>query len=142
MYLKTYNIWHARRYFRDGYLRAMAELIEKELLKFDAPADTEIFFSAHGVPVSYVEQVILFWHPFRLTSPPRFLRLSSTEVAGMQPLVLRNVVQHLGAVEDSNATVIMHTRRAWQCCEDLRGGRFPDVCVITQLSLAIHHDVL
>lgn len=35
----------------------MAELIEKELRKFDAPEDTEIFFSAHGVPVSYVEQV-------------------------------------------------------------------------------------
>ncbi len=35
----------------------MAELIEKELHKFDAPEKTEIFFSAHGVPVSYVEQV-------------------------------------------------------------------------------------
>lgn len=45
------------RYFREGYLRAMAELIEKELQKFDAPEKTEIFFSAHGVPVSYVEQV-------------------------------------------------------------------------------------
>ena len=49
--------WLRGRYFRDGYLRAMAELIEKELRKFDAPEDTEIFFSAHGVPVSYVEQV-------------------------------------------------------------------------------------
>jgi protoheme ferro-lyase len=45
------------RYFREGYLRAMAELIEKELQKFDSPEKTEIFFSAHGVPVSYVEQV-------------------------------------------------------------------------------------
>lgn len=35
----------------------MAELIEKELQKFDSPEKTEIFFSAHGVPVSYVEQV-------------------------------------------------------------------------------------
>lgn len=35
----------------------MAELIEKELQKFDHPERTEIFFSAHGVPVSYVEQV-------------------------------------------------------------------------------------
>ncbi|CAL8471095.1 g10637 [Coccomyxa elongata] len=43
-------------YFREGYLRAMAELIEKELQKFDSPEKTEIFFSAHGVPVSYVEQ--------------------------------------------------------------------------------------
>lgn len=43
-------------YFRDGYLNAMAELIQKELQKFDNPEKTEIFFSAHGVPVSYVEQ--------------------------------------------------------------------------------------
>ena len=35
----------------------MAELIQKELQKFDSPEKTEIFFSAHGVPVSYVEQV-------------------------------------------------------------------------------------
>jgi hypothetical protein len=35
----------------------MAELIQKELQKFDNPEKTEIFFSAHGVPVSYVEQV-------------------------------------------------------------------------------------
>ena len=37
----------------------MAELIEKELQKFDSPEKTEIFFSAHGVPVSYVEQVCM-----------------------------------------------------------------------------------
>ncbi len=44
----------------------MAELIEKELGKFDAPEEAEIFFSAHGVPVSYVEQVpyaCLIWPP-------------------------------------------------------------------------------
>ena len=35
----------------------MAELIQRELQKFDSPEKTEIFFSAHGVPVSYVEQV-------------------------------------------------------------------------------------
>ena len=34
----------------------MADLIERELAKFDEPTDVEIFFSAHGVPVSYVEQ--------------------------------------------------------------------------------------
>ncbi len=50
------------RYFREGYLRAMAELIEKELQKFDSPEKTEIFFSAHGVPVSYVEQVQMHLH--------------------------------------------------------------------------------
>lgn len=44
------------RYFREGYLNAMAELIQRELQKFDNPEKTEIFFSAHGVPVSYVEQ--------------------------------------------------------------------------------------
>ncbi len=47
------------RYFREGYLNAMAELIQRELQKFDNPEKTEIFFSAHGVPVSYVEQVRL-----------------------------------------------------------------------------------
>lgn len=47
------------RYFREGYLNAMAELIQRELQKFDSPEKTEIFFSAHGVPVSYVEQVCL-----------------------------------------------------------------------------------
>ena len=47
------------RYFREGYLNAMAELIQRELQKFDSPEKTEIFFSAHGVPVSYVEQVRL-----------------------------------------------------------------------------------
>ena len=41
----------------------MAELIQRELQKFDRPENTEIFFSAHGVPVSYVEQV-------RPASPP------------------------------------------------------------------------
>jgi len=47
------------RYFREGYLNAMAELIQRELQKFDNPEKTELFFSAHGVPVSYVEQVRL-----------------------------------------------------------------------------------
>jgi len=37
----------------------MAELIQRELQKFDNPEKTELFFSAHGVPVSYVEQVRL-----------------------------------------------------------------------------------
>lgn len=45
-------------YQRPGYVTAMADLIQTELQKkFPAPsaaAETEIFFSAHGVPQSYV----------------------------------------------------------------------------------------
>ncbi|KAL8497062.1 hypothetical protein ACS0TY_020658 [Phlomoides rotata] len=42
-------------YQREGYLKSMADLIEKELQTFSNPEETMIFFSAHGVPVSYVE---------------------------------------------------------------------------------------
>ena len=42
-------------YQRTGYVNAMADLIEAELVKFDSPDGVEIFFSAHGVPKSYVE---------------------------------------------------------------------------------------
>ncbi|KAJ8750548.1 hypothetical protein K2173_015707 [Erythroxylum novogranatense] len=42
-------------YQRDGYVKSMADLIEKELQKFAKPEEVMIFFSAHGVPVSYVE---------------------------------------------------------------------------------------
>ncbi|KAK8698555.1 hypothetical protein V6N13_114667 [Hibiscus sabdariffa] len=42
-------------YQRQGYIRSMADLIEKELGKFAKPEEVMIFFSAHGVPVSYVE---------------------------------------------------------------------------------------
>ena len=41
-------------YWRRGYLDAMAALIAAELDKFADPSIVEIFFSAHGVPVSYV----------------------------------------------------------------------------------------
>ncbi|MGI0486220.1 ferrochelatase [Pantanalinema rosaneae CENA516] len=43
-------------YDRPGYLRAMAELIAQELDQFPNPNDVHVFFSAHGVPVSYVEE--------------------------------------------------------------------------------------
>ncbi|NJO51113.1 MAG: ferrochelatase [Leptolyngbyaceae cyanobacterium RM2_2_4] len=43
-------------YDRPGYLRAMAQLIAGELDKFPNPDEVHIFFSAHGVPVSYVEE--------------------------------------------------------------------------------------
>ncbi|MGK7888556.1 MAG: ferrochelatase [Leptolyngbyaceae cyanobacterium] len=41
---------------RPGYLKAMADLIAQELDKRDDPNNAHIFFSAHGVPVSYVEE--------------------------------------------------------------------------------------
>lgn len=43
-------------YSSPGYVRAMAELITQELDKLDNPNNGHIFFSAHGVPVSYVEE--------------------------------------------------------------------------------------
>ncbi|KAK9149449.1 hypothetical protein Scep_008206 [Stephania cephalantha] len=42
-------------YQREGYIKSMASLIEEELRKFSVPEQVMIFFSAHGVPVSYVE---------------------------------------------------------------------------------------
>jgi ferrochelatase len=43
-------------YDNTGYLRAMADLIAQELDKFEHPEQVHIFFSAHGVPISYVEE--------------------------------------------------------------------------------------
>ncbi|KAF6994282.1 hypothetical protein CFC21_011024 [Triticum aestivum] len=43
-------------YQREGYIKAMTTLIEKELLKFPKPQKVMIFFSAHGVPLAYVEE--------------------------------------------------------------------------------------
>ncbi|TXG60230.1 hypothetical protein EZV62_014803 [Acer yangbiense] len=43
-------------YQREGYIKAMANLIEEELKKFDCPEKVMIFFSAHGVPLAYVEE--------------------------------------------------------------------------------------
>ena len=43
-------------YDRPGYLRAMAELISQELDQTPNPEKVHIFFSAHGVPQSYVEE--------------------------------------------------------------------------------------
>lgn len=39
-----------------GYLQAMADLIAQQLEKFSEPNRVRIFFSAHGVPQSYVEE--------------------------------------------------------------------------------------
>ena len=39
-----------------GYIQAMAELIHKEIALCDCPESANIFFSAHGVPKSYVQE--------------------------------------------------------------------------------------
>ncbi len=43
-------------YDRPGYVRAMAELIDRELQKAPDPDASHVFFSAHGVPLKYVEK--------------------------------------------------------------------------------------
>ncbi|QZZ22394.1 ferrochelatase [Leptothermofonsia sichuanensis E412] len=43
-------------YDRPGYLEAMAQLIAQEIDQFPDPDQVHVFFSAHGVPVSYVEE--------------------------------------------------------------------------------------
>ena len=43
-------------YKNPGYLKSMADLIAQELDKFERPDEVRVFFSAHGVPVSYVEE--------------------------------------------------------------------------------------
>ncbi|MEB3179119.1 MAG: ferrochelatase [Nostocaceae cyanobacterium] len=43
-------------YKQPGYLQAMAELIAQELDQFPNPDEVQIFFSAHGVPKSYVKE--------------------------------------------------------------------------------------
>ena len=43
-------------YDHPGYLQAMADLIQQELAKFPQPDQVHIFFSAHGVPQSYVDE--------------------------------------------------------------------------------------
>ncbi len=43
-------------YKQAGYLKAMADLIAQELDQLPNPSEAHIFFSAHGVPKSYVEE--------------------------------------------------------------------------------------
>lgn len=43
-------------YKRPGYLQAMAQLIAQELDQLPNPDQVHVFFSAHGVPLSYVEE--------------------------------------------------------------------------------------
>lgn len=44
--------WYQRR----GYVGAMVDLMVEELKKFKKQDEVEVFFSAHGVPKSYVEE--------------------------------------------------------------------------------------
>ena len=41
-------------YARPGYVKAMANLIRQALAKCDRPKEVQLFFSAHGVPKTYV----------------------------------------------------------------------------------------
>jgi protoporphyrin/coproporphyrin ferrochelatase len=43
-------------YDRPGYLQAMAQLVAHEIDQLPNPEQAHVFFSAHGVPVSYVEE--------------------------------------------------------------------------------------
>lgn len=43
-------------YQREGYVKAISNLIDKELKTFEKPNEAVIFFSAHGVPRTYVEK--------------------------------------------------------------------------------------
>jgi protoporphyrin/coproporphyrin ferrochelatase len=43
-------------YKRSGYLQAMADLIAQQIDQFPNPDQVHVFFSAHGVPLSYVEE--------------------------------------------------------------------------------------
>lgn len=43
-------------YQREGYVKAMSTLIDQELKTFKQPNEVVIFFSAHGVPLTYVEE--------------------------------------------------------------------------------------
>lgn len=43
-------------YQSPGYLKAMAQLIAREIDRCPHPEQAHVFFSAHGVPVSYVEE--------------------------------------------------------------------------------------
>lgn len=53
--IRLQHVIIASWYEREGYIQVMANLIEKELQSFAYAEKVMIFFSAHGVPVTYVE---------------------------------------------------------------------------------------
>ena len=41
---------------QSGYLKSMVELISEQISLCESPSNAHIFFTAHGVPKSYVEE--------------------------------------------------------------------------------------
>ncbi|KAL5580414.1 hypothetical protein UlMin_012856 [Ulmus minor] len=57
-YLSRLSVAIIKSWFqREGYTKSMTDLIAKELERFSNPSEVIVFFSAHGVPLSYVEDV-------------------------------------------------------------------------------------
>tara|TARA_Y100001933_G_scaffold169680_1_gene167806 strand:+ start:2779 stop:3954 length:1176 start_codon:yes stop_codon:yes gene_type:complete len=54
---KNISIRCIRSWFNHpGYLKSMVELISEQIVKCDSPCDAHVFFTAHGVPKSYVDE--------------------------------------------------------------------------------------
>ena len=68
-------------YDHPGYIQALASLIAREILACEDPATAHIFFSAHGVPKSYVEDA---GDPYQL------------EIVACSKLILEQLRQQLG----------------------------------------------
>jgi ferrochelatase len=96
-------------YKQPHYLQAMAELITEELQQFANPDAVQIFFSAHGVPRSYVEEAgdpyqqeiedctALIMHTLNRTNPYTLAYQSRVgPVEWLQPYT-EDAIQELGA---------------------------------------------
>jgi ferrochelatase len=68
-------------YDHPGYIDAMAGLIAREIRSCDDPAAAHVFFSAHGVPKSYVEEA---GDPYQ------------TEIEACAALIMRRLERELG----------------------------------------------
>ena len=68
-------------YDHPGYIQALSNLIAREILACEDPATVHIFFSAHGVPKSYVEDA---GDPYQL------------EIVACSKLILEQLRQQLG----------------------------------------------
>ena len=54
---KSISIRCIRSWFNHpGYLKSMVELISEQIAECDSPCDAHVFFTAHGVPKSYVDE--------------------------------------------------------------------------------------
>ena len=76
----------------------MTDLIENELYKFEEPQLVEIFFSAHGVPKSYVEE---FGDPYKE-------EIEQCVSMVMERLRLRNFGNHHTLAYQSRVGPVMH----------------------------------